>query len=84
MDQRTHVMSEHINRRIRDETMYRYSLFPIQSVVQVWDASSGNILHTYTGHTDGVYTVAWSPDGKRLASSSDDTTVQVWDASRLK
>jgi hypothetical protein len=35
---------------------------------------------TYTGHTDWVYDVAWSPDGTRLASCSKDTTVQIWDA----
>ncbi len=34
----------------------------------------------YTGHTDWVYDVAWSPDGTRLASCSKDTTVQIWDA----
>jgi WD40 repeat protein len=48
--------------------------------VQVWDASTGNTLLTYRGHTDSVKSVAWSSDGTRLASGSVDQTVQVWDA----
>jgi hypothetical protein len=34
--------------------------------------------HTFRGHTSGVKSVCWSPDGKRLASAGD--TVKVWDA----
>ena len=34
----------------------------------------------YHGHDRGVQVVAWSPNGKRIASGSRDTTVQVWDA----
>ncbi len=34
----------------------------------------------YHGHSDRVNAVAWSPDGKRIASGSTDGTVQVWDA----
>lgn len=37
-------------------------------------------LFTYTGHSKAVNAVAWSPDGKRIASGSQDETVQVWNA----
>jgi HEAT repeat protein len=40
----------------------------------------GSTLFTYRGHTSEIESVAWSPDGKRIASGSADNTVQVWDA----
>lgn len=37
-------------------------------------------LYVYRGHTDTVSSLCWSPDNDRVASSSWDKTVQVWDA----
>ena len=38
------------------------------------------LLRTLRGHTDTIGRIAWSPDGRMLASKSMDNTARVWDA----
>ena len=47
--------------------------------VEVLDATSGQVLHTLIGHTADVLGLAFSPDGRRIATSSWDRTIKLWD-----
>jgi WD40 repeat protein len=51
------------------------------SSVQVWDISAGQPeapQFQFQGHPKRVNTIAFSPDGSRLASGSDDYTLLLW------
>ena len=48
------------------------------STIKLWETSTGNLIHTLTGHTDWVKSVAISPDGQILASGSRDNTIKLW------
>jgi len=53
---------------------------PYPYTVKIWSAATGELISTLTGHSDDVYSIAISPDGRWLASGSLDKTVKIWSA----
>jgi serine/threonine protein kinase len=50
-----------------------------EHAVVIYDVATWNIVYTYEDHTNSVRAVAWAPDGKYIASGSEDTTIRIWE-----
>ena len=48
------------------------------NTIGVWRVSSGELIKFLTGHSGGVRSLVFSPNGEYLASGSKDNTIGVW------
>jgi WD40 repeat protein len=53
-------------------------------VARLWEAGGGRPRNEIKGHRSGLCSVAFTPDGKELATASADGTVKFWDPHRVQ
>lgn len=50
----------------------------LSGIAYQWKVSDGSLVRKYEGHSDAIYALALSPDGKTLATGSYDQKIKLW------
>lgn len=57
-----------------------FPLNPLDETIRIWDSETYEELNVLSGHKQGVMSLSWAPDNRRIASGSPDGTLRIWDA----
>lgn len=85
-----HTAPEHTWKKAHEGSVTVLALFPVSGhlllsggsdgVVRLWDVFRGReLLRSFHGHSKGITSLAFSPDGKTFLSASLDGYVKLWD-----
>ena len=86
-DYTTWSLPEGATKRLGKESINEIAYSPdgtrlaVAGTIGIWiyDAHTGEELNLFTGHTNMINSVSFSPDGNTLTSGSDDCTVLLWE-----
>lgn len=78
--------SNEIQTLVMGEPVYALQFSPDEKILavavgkdlQLWDAASGSLLTTLTGHTDIILQIAFSPDQHTIATAGLDNQLYLW------
>ncbi|KIK38237.1 hypothetical protein CY34DRAFT_809581 [Suillus luteus UH-Slu-Lm8-n1] len=69
-----------------DMTMFATAGFDESNLqrIKIWDAKTRDLVASVNGHTNWVWCLTWSPDGKTLVSGSADFSIRTWNTETWK
>ncbi len=68
-------------KRIKDDDDIERAKQDNRFSILLWEVPDGKLHFILKGHTDNINALAFTPNGRMLASGSNDGTIRLWDAS---